>query len=546
MNLRVELPNNAATVKLGPQPAGAVPHVRAALNRIAARAALGRVAAIGVIAALLFLVFYNLPRYPLTWFDEGSHLHVPKTLVTRGVYADYSSDGYRYYGPTIGVGPTVMLPIAVAFWVFGIGLLQARLVIALYLLATIVAFYRLARLFGNARLAGVATALLVTSQGIALLTYGRQVLGEVPGFFFLVLGLALWLDNWQHPSWRRLGIAGLMLGLSVVTKNQYLIVIVPALGLAWLSNLLYYRLAPQRAFVVPGLVAVACYGLWQLYSLLYLGPATALQNFVLLRNATAGAALVFSPALMKQALQFLLDFNVFFGLLIPVLAYGAIQGLPRRQEAQRWAILFFLVGVNLAWYVIASIGWPRYAFPGLALASLFVAKLFSDLTDGFHFDVAALWLALRRSDVSLPTRARSGIATAGLTMMIILPLARTAWVIVSPPPNAPAEMAAYLNQNVPISALIETWEPEMGFLTDHNYHFPPAALLNNAAAYIWLHGQPPSQLYDFMQPAPPEYVLVGPFGRWVNLYPSSQLSTRYKLSKSIDDYDLYQLQSSAP
>jgi hypothetical protein len=155
-------------------------------------------------------------------------------------------------------------------------------------------------------------------------------------------------------------------------------------------------------------------------------------------------------------------------------------------------------------------------------------------------------LALRRSDVSLPTRARSGIATAGLTMMIILPLARTAWVIVSPPPNAPAEMAAYLNQNVPISALIETWEPEMGFLTDHNYHFPPAALLNNAAAYIWLHGQPPSQLYDFMQPAPPEYVLVGPFGRWVNLYPSSQLSTRYKLSKSIDDYDLYQLQSSAP
>src|SRR5437763_16215386 len=80
------------------------------------------------IAVVLFLAFYNLPNYPLTWFDEGSHLHVPKTLILRGVYADYSSDGFRYYGPTVGVGPTVMLPIAASVWAFGIGLLQARLV----------------------------------------------------------------------------------------------------------------------------------------------------------------------------------------------------------------------------------------------------------------------------------------------------------------------------------------------------------------------------------------------------------------------------------
>ncbi len=61
---------------------------------------------------LLFFVFYNLTAYPRPWFDEGSHLHVPKTFVRFGVYADYSSEGFRYYGPTIGVGPTVMLPLA--------------------------------------------------------------------------------------------------------------------------------------------------------------------------------------------------------------------------------------------------------------------------------------------------------------------------------------------------------------------------------------------------------------------------------------------------
>ena len=67
------------------------------------------------VAVVLFLALYNLTDYPVTWFDEGSHLHVPKTLVRFGVYADYSSDGFRYYGLTVSLGPTVILPIAAAF-----------------------------------------------------------------------------------------------------------------------------------------------------------------------------------------------------------------------------------------------------------------------------------------------------------------------------------------------------------------------------------------------------------------------------------------------
>ncbi|MEZ4641085.1 MAG: hypothetical protein R2856_40025, partial [Caldilineaceae bacterium] len=51
------------------------------------------------VAVVAFLAFYNLTDYPRTWFDEGSHLHVPKALVTMGVYADYSSEGLRHFGP---------------------------------------------------------------------------------------------------------------------------------------------------------------------------------------------------------------------------------------------------------------------------------------------------------------------------------------------------------------------------------------------------------------------------------------------------------------
>src|SRR5262245_57762018 len=64
------------------------------------------------IVVVLALATFNLERYPATWFDEGSHLHVPKSLVQFGVYADYSVEAFRYFGPTTGVGPTVLLPIA--------------------------------------------------------------------------------------------------------------------------------------------------------------------------------------------------------------------------------------------------------------------------------------------------------------------------------------------------------------------------------------------------------------------------------------------------
>src|SRR5262245_37746163 len=74
---------------------------------------------LALIGSAIVLALVNLPYAPCTWFDEGSHLHVPKTLIQHGVYADISSEGYRYYGTTIGVGPTVMLPIALVFKLFG-------------------------------------------------------------------------------------------------------------------------------------------------------------------------------------------------------------------------------------------------------------------------------------------------------------------------------------------------------------------------------------------------------------------------------------------
>jgi 4-amino-4-deoxy-L-arabinose transferase-like glycosyltransferase len=500
----------------------------------------GRAAmAIGIVL-VLFLALYNLTDYPLTWFDEGSHLHVPKTLVRFGVYADYSSEGFRHYGPTIGLGPTVMLPIAVAFWLFGIGLLQARLVMALYLLATVYTFYRLARTLGSRRFAWVATGLLATSRGVSLVLYGRQVLGEVPGLFFLVAGLGLWFAKWERSSWPRLGLVGLLLGLAMVTKYQYLLFLAPTLALAWLANLMYYRSAPQRVFLLPGLVAAGCLALWQAYMIIYLGPGTAGENLANLRQFTSGAALTFSPYLMVESLKVLMSFPNFLGALLPVLAYGFLLALPRRREGHQWGIVVTLVAVNLGWYVVASIGWWRYAFLGLAMASLFVARFFHHLTGGFRLGRLILQQD-RRQGQSIPHDRMFRWATMiWLVAMLVIPLGETVWEILSPGFNAPEAMAAYLNENVSRDALIETWEPEMGFLTDHNYHFPSAMLLLDAVEQVHLGGASIADSYQFVQSEQPEYVLVGDFGRLVELYPVDFLATHYRLIIQVGGYELFE------
>lgn len=493
---------------------------------------------IAAVVLVVSLVLINLTEYPTPWYDEGSHLHVPKTLILYGQYADYSSEGFRYYGPTIGVGPTVMLPIATMFAVFGIGLLQARLVMALYLLAALAAFFVLTRILTGERAAWVATALLLGTGGVEILFHGRQVLGEVPGLFFTCAGLALWLSTWENTSLRRLIGVGVLLGLAVVTKSQYFIVIAPALAAGWLLNLVYYRAVPQRVFIVPGIILGVFFAVWQVFVVVALGPGALSENLALYREATASAATVFSVDLMERGLRELLSLKVYLGWLIPFLVYGVVLSLPRTREGQRWGLIMLLIAVNLVWYVVASVSWIRYAFLGLSFSAILGARFFADVTGGLELDLRGLWNSWRGNAADWGPRALRAAFMGWLAIMIAVPLARAALPVVRPPFDAPAAMAVYLDAQVPKDALIETWEPEMGFLTNHHYHFPPQTYLYRSVSFIWAGGPPPSDGYTFVQDEKPAYILAGQFSKYVKFYPDSWLSD-YHVETEIGPYTLY-------
>lgn len=480
-----------------------------------------RVALVAVIVLATWLALVHLPYAPRTWFDEGSHLHVPKTLVQYGVYADISSEGFRYFGPTIGVGPTVMLPIALVYRLVGIGLVEGRLVIVAYMALALLALYLLARRLHGGRIALLTLLLLIASRTIGyegMVEYGRQVLGEVPGIAFLGLGLLAWtaaLFRREHSA--LLSIAsGLAFGLALVTKNQFVLIVPPTLVVLAFLDWRYYRAGDWWLRIAPVVVAGACFALWTLINLTFLGPADFFENLAKTRQAAGGAIFVFDFLATRRAGWYLLQ--VYGGLLLPGLAYGLWRARARTPHALAELAPTLLASLWIVWF-LGSLGWPRYAFPAVALGALAVARL---IADGFSM--------LRNRQPIL-----ASLAVLYLIVAIGGPLALTTRTMLSPDDSA-QRMAAYLDANVPQATIVETWEPELGVLTDHRYHYPPTELLDPAVRNAWLGGPPLA--YDGLS-AQPEYVVVGAFGVWVNIYDGAILERDYVIEYQADPYVLF-------
>lgn len=489
-----------------------------------------------LIVFFLFVFFFRLAEYPAPWFDEGSHLHVAKNFALNGIYADYSSERIRYFGPAVGVGPTILVPIAAAFRVFGVSIPLARIVIVVYGLLGLIAFGLLALRFLSRSAALLSVIVLLLSPGIDYLYHSRTVLGEVPGLFFLLLGLWIWTKPGTRTLIEQVAV-GMLMGLACVTKNQYAVSILPAIFLAWIADLVWYRQRGWRDFVVPGGVAGLMFGIWTYIVLIALGESGVISdNLANLRTASVGAFFMFDVALLQKAANFLISGHVLGGLFIPAFLYGVVCGLKRDESGQRFGILMMFI-ISSTGLFVTSIGWSRYAFGALVIATVPAVSLISDLIGGLH----DLWLSLRRRIpiVDQGRTARMVLVIGWLFIVILLPLYPRAIGILREGNGDVYAVGAYLEATVTQDALIETWEPELGIVTNHRYHYPPQVVLANAVAAEWFQAPPAHESYDFRDHGDPDYVVIGPFGKYTGIYPPERLLS-YELIKSIGAYDVYQ------
>jgi len=489
-----------------------------------------------------FLVYYNLELNPRTWHDEGASLAIPKTLVEDGVYAMRSSDGYQTFGAVQSVGPTIVLPIALIYKYFGVGLLQGRIVSATYALITLWVFFFAAYYLFSKRIALLAVAFMLGSSAAGYLLNGRQVLGEAPAIGFFLAGWLAWAFGVNKNKKRLYILAGLFFGLAMITKSQYMILGMATMGLLVLLDFFYYRQKIYGWLILIGTIAVACVAAWYIWQINYFGMDVFRENATkmgVLAKSTVGLNL----HSVIEAVRFLLGSgsgHFYFFWSWPALFYVAFLSFKRDKQG---LVLSFLSLFTILWILYFSlwiIPWFRYFFPAGVLTSIFVSKLFFDLADGLKATGQELWGEMRQIDLkssfTLPTRSLVYLGTlAGLITMLfgmgyqlqkivrsdVMDTLGVDVILNSSPPQfyAPQEIAEFLNQNIDKGKIIETWERELGILTDHNYHFPDQVMLAQVHLHLYRGGNNVYGLSDdYFKEVKPDYLVIGWYSRLNNIY----------------------------
>ena len=180
---------------------------------------------------LFFSVFY-LKESPPFNFDEGWHIQSAANLAETGIEGLQMAPGYvEHISTYVSIGYPFIYTLALWFKVFGDGILQAKILMVIFLLGFAVLSFLLAkRLFGN-RLASASLALIALFP--PLYGNGKAVMGEVPGMFFMLAALLCFnlIKSYPYRKYSFLILAGFFAGLAISTKVAF-VLMAPALLVA--------------------------------------------------------------------------------------------------------------------------------------------------------------------------------------------------------------------------------------------------------------------------------------------------------------------------
>ncbi|MDO8664324.1 MAG: glycosyltransferase family 39 protein [Candidatus Liptonbacteria bacterium] len=190
-----------------------------------------RLSTIVFLATLTFVIvfsFSTLVTKPRLWTDEAVSIDIARSFLIYGVLSPQIAPGALYSLPHLiqSTGYPVTVALASVFKIFGYGLYQARTFMLVWMLAVLAALFYVGRkIFDDF---SACSALLLIASFASFYGSGRTVVGEIPGFLFLISGL-YFLFFRERLLW-----SGLFLGLAVVTKPSVFGLLIPTLFFATL------------------------------------------------------------------------------------------------------------------------------------------------------------------------------------------------------------------------------------------------------------------------------------------------------------------------
>lgn len=476
---------------------------------------------------------WRLETAPAFWFDEGYKAHAAYQLGVNGFYGTSTLAGALPFDPGISSGPADLLPTAAVMWAGGRTVAAWRLPSVFYAWLAVLALAAWLAKSHGLRVATLVVLLMLAApaaQDVNFILLSRQFLGEPAALAWVLVG---WLAWWR--GLRRLAVgwalvAGVAVGVGLLSKTQWALPLWPAMTAFGLFWTLTHPRVPTLTRVLCGLGPVLVAGLvylsWQTGVNALTPEAIRAENAAMLAEAIRSNLLtgLWGTRLTPTAQRM-------FWAMLAVVAL-TIGHLLWRHRAGHWQtrdeVELFLAGVTLlsaAWFALFSVGWPRYAYLGwltaVWLAALLAAHAVQALGRRFARARRPLW--------------HGTLAVSALLVMLIAP-AEISHLDAGPPIGAATR---YIQQQVPRTARLETWEWEQDALSGHfNVSHPHQRYLFLA---IRQAGHPPTPFdlgYDPLH-ADPDYLLIGPFATWTNLYHPAVVAEHFTLEADFGPYRLY-------
>ncbi len=287
---------------------------------------------------------------PSFWRDEAIPFEISRTFIELGkldvVVAPGVVDGRPYLTHASGFPLTV--PLAGFMSVLGIGVLQARVFMIIWVIATIVLLFFILREFLGFQ-AATAGALLVATFA-SFYANGRTMTGEIPGLFFLLLAL---LFLYRYGNYY---LGGFLLALCAVTKPSMYLLVFPVVTLEFLF---FQRPQPIRYLWRVAVGALPVILLWIWIILPHPFTYESWQDlFYLYRNP------FHSHTVLTEFPKFLIPFllhstTLYFSLLAGVIASAWYFGAYKGSTHRLLGFVFFYAAASVV-YFLRSPGWFRF------------------------------------------------------------------------------------------------------------------------------------------------------------------------------------------
>jgi len=315
-------------------------------------------------ALFLFFALRELGTFPAAWADDSLFMLVAKSVAQGHGYA-LPVLGYDWVHPYIlAVGPTLIFPVALSIKLFGFSVAAARIPMVLFMLGTTILAYLFVQRMWD-RTAARWTALLFISFS-AFINTGKPVLGEVPGFFFLMLGLLAMQEN-RRSAFAALA-AGIAFGLAIMTKLPFGLIL-PALGLAWIVAIFRRdkREVMHMSITAMSAVLIALIGMYWMGAFEQ-GFLDEIRIFLFERKSVVPSD-QFVPifARPRELLRMAYGHYV-LAVLLALPGWWTVRTRLRRSLS----VIIGAVTVLFALYFLNGPGWYRALLPSTLLLFLFV------------------------------------------------------------------------------------------------------------------------------------------------------------------------------